>query len=63
MEPRELLDVLTVVRRNFSDISTWLPKEYTLNQTYSQDRVGFPAYLTALREDTLKKIEKAKNEG
>lgn len=49
-----------VVQHNFSDISTWLPNEYTLNQTYAQDRVGFSGFLTQLREemrqDTLKKI-------
>ena len=56
-----------VVQHNFSDISTWLPNEYTLNQTYAQERVGFSKFLTELREemrkDTLAKIEKAKNEG
>ena len=56
-----------VVQHNFSDISTWLPNEYELNQTYAQERVGFSAYLTELREemrkDTLQKIENAKNEG
>ena len=53
-----------VVQHNFSHISTWLPNEYTLNQTYAQDRVQFSHWLTELREemrqDTLKKIE---NEG
>ena len=56
-----------VIQHNFSDISTWLPNEYTLNQTYAQERVGFSAFLTELREemrkDTLAKIENAKNEG
>lgn len=56
-----------VVQHNFSDISTWLPNEYELNQTYAWDRVGFSAYMTELREeirkDTLAKIETAKNEG
>ena len=56
-----------VVQHNFSDISTWLPNEYTLNQTYGQDRVTFSPWLTALREemrqDTLQKIEEAKREG
>ena len=55
-----------VIQHNFSDISTWLPNEYTLNQTYAQDRVGFSPFLTQLREemrqDTLQKIEQAKNE-
>ena len=56
-----------VIQHNFSDISTWLPNEYTLNQTYAQDRVGFSPYLTALREemrkDTLQKIEDSKADG
>ena len=53
-----------VIQHNFSDVSTWLPNEYSLNQTYAQDRVGFSPWLTQLREemrkDTLEKIEKAK---
>ena len=56
-----------VVQHNLSDIATWLPNEYTLNQTYAQDRVGFSPFLTDLREemrqDTLRKIEDAKKEG
>ena len=56
-----------VIQHNFSDISTWLPNEYALNQTYAQDRVGFSPWLTQLREemrqDTLEKIENAKKEG
>lgn len=76
MEARETLEAKiyktidgleAVVQHNFSDISTWLPNEYTLNQTYAQDRVGFSAYLTELREemrkDTVKKIEATKKEG
>lgn len=55
-----------VVQHNFSDISTWLPNEYELNQTYAQERVGFCGYLTQLREemrkDTVKKIEEANKE-
>ena len=70
MEARETLEARiyktidgleAVIQHNFSDISTWLPNEYALNQTYAQDRVGFSAYLTELREemrqDTLRKIE------
>ena len=53
-----------VIQHNFSDISTWLPNEYELNQTYAQDRVGFSPYLTELRQemlqDTLNKIKNAK---
>lgn len=56
-----------VTQHNFAPISTWLPNEYELNQTYAFDRVGFSEYLTELRKeilkDTLEKIENAKNEG
>ena len=56
-----------VIQHNFSDISTWLPNEYTLNQTYARERVGFSPFLSELREemrrDTLQKIEDAKKEG
>jgi putative hydrolase of HD superfamily len=52
-----------VIQHNLSDISTWIPKEYQLNQTYGADKAAFSPYLTQLREemkqDTLKKIEKA----
>ena len=54
-----------VVQHNISDISTWLPNEYELNQTYAMDRVGFSEYLKEVREelrkDTVKKIEENKN--
>ena len=50
-----------VIQHNFSPISTWLPNEYELNQTYATERVKFSDYMIALREeirkDTLKKIE------
>lgn len=75
MEARETLEAKlyktidgleAVVQHNFSDIATWLPNEYTLNQTYARERVGFSPYLTELREemrrDTLAKIEGAKTE-
>ena len=49
-----------VFQHNLSDLSTWIPKEYRLNQTYGADKAAFSPYLTALREelrkDTLKKI-------
>ena len=52
-----------VIQHNFSDISTWLPNEYELNQVYAQDRVTFSPYLTQLREemrkDTIRKIADA----
>ena len=49
-----------VIQHNFSDLSTWIPREYELNKTYGNDKVAFSEYLTGLRreilEDTLKKI-------
>lgn len=52
-----------VLQHNLSDISTWIPHEYQLNQTYGTDQAAFSPYLTALREemrkDTQKKIENA----
>ena len=49
-----------VIQHNFSDLSTWIPKEYELNKTYAFDRVAFSDYLMALRreiyQDTLQKI-------
>ena len=54
-----------VVQHNFSDIATWLPNEYGLNQTYAWERVQFSDYLLELRreilKDTVEKIEEAKN--
>ena len=51
-----------VIQHNESPLSTWIPKEYELNQTYAEDRVQFSPYLTQLRkeikEDTLRKLEK-----
>ena len=38
-----------IAQHNFSDISTWLPNEYELNQTYGNDKVAFSEYLIALR--------------
>ena len=56
-----------VIQHNFSDISTWLPNEYELNQTYAWERVQFSDYLLELRKeilkDTIQKIEDAKKEG
>ena len=49
-----------VLQHNISDISTWLPNEYELNQTYATDKVTFSEYLKEVREelrkDTVKKI-------
>ncbi len=53
-----------VIQHNFSDISTWIPREYDLNMTYADDKVVFSEYLKTLREeirkDTIQKIEKNK---
>lgn len=52
-----------VVQHNESDISTWLPLEYELQQTYAAENASEFPYLKELRalmlEDTLKKIEDA----
>lgn len=73
MEKRETLEAKifkaidgmeAVLQHNISDISTWLPNEYELNQTYAADRVEFSKYLKEVREelrkDTLEKIEENK---
>ena len=56
-----------VAQHNLSDISTWTPNEYELNQTYGWERVQFSEYLLELRreilKDTVQKIEDAKKEG
>ncbi len=50
-----------VIQHNESDISTWIPLEYELNQSYGNDKVAFSPYLRGLRqvirEDTIHKIE------
>ena len=50
-----------VIQHNFSDLSTWIPREYELNKTYGNDKVAFSEYLTGLRReilaDTLTKLE------
>ncbi|NLI54532.1 MAG: HD domain-containing protein [Clostridiales bacterium] len=52
-----------VIQHNESDISTWLPLEYELQQTYAVENAAEFPYLKELRalmlEDTLRKIEKA----
>ena len=53
-----------VLQHNISNISTWLPNEYELNQTYATDKVAFSDYLkevrAELKKDTVKKIEESK---
>lgn len=52
-----------VIQHNESDISTWLPLEYSLNMTYGNDKVAFSDYLRQLREvirsETCEKIRAA----
>ena len=56
-----------VIQHNFSPVSTWIPKEYELNQTYGWERVQFSDYLLELRreilKDTVKIIEDTQKEG
>lgn len=53
-----------VIQHNESDINTWLPLEYELQQTYAVENASEFPYLKELRAlmlaDTLKKIEDAK---
>ena len=53
-----------VIQHNESDISTWLPLEYELQQSYAQENAAEYPYLAELRammlEDTKNKIEQAK---
>ncbi len=55
-----------VIQHNESDISTWIPLEYELNQTYGVDSAAEFPYLRRLRalmiEDTKKKIDAVKEE-
>ncbi|MDD4716214.1 MAG: HD domain-containing protein [Oscillospiraceae bacterium] len=50
-----------VMQHNECDLSTWIPLEYTLNQTYGAERASEFPILEALQkrmaEDTRKKIE------
>lgn len=46
-----------VIQHNEADISTWIPKEYTLNLTYGADKAAFSPYLSALREEIRKDTE------
>lgn len=55
-----------VIQHNESDISTWLPLEYDLQQTYAVENASEFPYLKQLRalmlEDTLQKIAKGEKE-
>lgn len=49
-----------VIQHNMSDLSTWIPLEYELNQVYAEDKVAFSEYMRQLRrvtrEDTVQKL-------
>ena len=51
-----------LIQHNESPLSTWSENEYALNMTYTDDRVGFSPWLSALREaireDTAEKIRR-----
>jgi putative hydrolases of HD superfamily len=53
-----------VIQHNESDLSTWIPLEYTENLSYGEENARFSPYLTQLREamkdNTIEKINKAK---
>lgn len=55
-----------VLQHNESDLGTWIPMEYELNQTYANERVAYSPYLTelrrCLREDTKRKLEEKLHE-
>ena len=66
MEHRETLEAKiykaldnmeAVIAHNESQIETWLPNEYDLQLTYGYDKVGFSAYLTALRDEIKRESE------
>ena len=56
-----------VIQHNESDISTWIPLEYDLQQTYAMENAAEFPYLKELRammlEDTKQKIQQAGENG
>ena len=52
-----------VIQHNFSDLSTWVPREYELNLTYADDKVAFSDYLTALRAEIRRDTEEKLHRG
>ena len=46
-----------VIQHNEADLSTWIPKEYTLNIGYGFDKAAFSPFLTALREAVREETE------
>ena len=64
---RALDKLEAVISHNESDIATWLPLEYTLNQTYGEREAEefdcLKALRTTLRADTRRKIVDAEQGG
>lgn len=52
-----------VIQHNFSDLSTWIAREYELNLTYANDKVAFSDYLTALRAEVRRDTEEKLGKG
>ena len=56
-----------VIQHNESDVSTWIPLEYDLQQTYAMENAAEFPYLKELRammlEDTKQKIQQAGENG
>lgn len=61
---KSLDNMEAIIAHNESDISTWLPLEYSLNLTYGEENVKWSQWTKELKEelnkDTLKKIEDSK---
>lgn len=61
---KSLDNMEAVIAHNESDISTWLPLEYSLNLTYGEENVAWSEWTKELKaeinQDTLKKIEENK---
>ena len=46
-----------VIQHNEAPLSTWLPRERTLNRTYADENVAFSPYLAALRKAIREETE------
>lgn len=61
---KSLDNMEAVIAHNESDISTWLPLEYSLNLTYGEENVAWSKWTKELKseinKDTIKKIEENK---
>lgn len=61
---KSLDNMEAVIAHNESDISTWLPLEYSLNLTYGEENVAWSEWTKELKaeinKDTIKKIEENK---